>query len=223
MLAISNQISIDIDRKQVLCDIGYDTNYEPPSRVVSLVNDYLEHANYLIDMSYSYVIKHIDLVQDSSVSIESSITFESEIIAHLLERCEKVAVFVATIGNRLEEMACRLAENRLVLQARVLDAIGSRATKKVVHLVQDRIADEASAQGLCTSRRFSPGYCDWGIDQQKVLFQAMNGNPAGIQLTDGCLMIPRKSISGIVGIGPGNVENYNPCDTCNKPDCPERK
>jgi len=38
-------------------------------------------------------------------------------------------------------------------------------------------------------------------------------------------MIPQKSISGIIGIGPAsaNVENYDPCKTCKKKDCPGRR
>jgi len=225
MLAISNRIGIDIDSQQVLRDIGYDTDREPPSRVVSLVNNYLEHATYLINPSYSYAIKDIYLVQNSSVTIEGLITFRSEVIAQLLKHCDEMAVFVATIGSRLEDMVHHLVENRLVLQARVLDAIGSRATKKVVHFVQDIIAEEASAQGLCTSRRFSPGYCDWEISQQELLFRSMNGDSAGIRLNNSYLMIPRKSISGIVGIGPcySTAENYNPCKICVKQDCPGRR
>ena len=76
-------------------------------------------------------------------------------------------------------------------------------------------------QGLVTSRRFSPGYCDWDISQQKTLFRAVGRDSAGGHSTEGCLMIPRKSISGIIGIGlcNDNVEHYNPCKTCDKHDC----
>jgi hypothetical protein len=39
------------------------------------------------------------------------------------------------------------------------------------------------------------------------------------------LMLPRKSISGVIGIGlPGHgIEEYNPCITCRKKDCPGRR
>jgi hypothetical protein len=225
MLAISNQIGKSIDSQQVLLDIGYDAECEPPARITSLVNDYLEYADYLIDTSYSYAIKHVFFAQDASVAIEGWITFESKIIAQLLRQCEKVAIFAVTIGNRLEDMACRLAENGSVLHARVLDAIGSRAAEKFVQLVQDSIAEEASAEGLCVSRRFSPGYCDWEVDQQRMLFQAIEGDSAGIELTDGYLMIPRKSLSGIIGLGScsSDVEKYNPCNSCTQLDCPGRR
>ena len=223
MLAIRNQI--DIDRQQVLQTIGYDTDCEPPVRAVSLVNEYLENANQLVDVSYSYIIRDIEWVQGSIAFIEGSVIFKSQVIARLLERCEKVAVFALTIGNHLEKMVCQLARDKFVLQASVLDAIGSVAVEKVADFVQDRISEVAGARGLCTSRRFSPGYCDWNIGQQRMLFWALGGDTGGIRLNGRCLMIPQKSISGIIGIGScnSNIENYRPCKTCRKQACPGRR
>ena len=223
MLAMSNQL--DIDRRQVLSHIGYGDDYQPSARITSLVNDYIENYHDLMAPSYSYAIKDIVSVQGDRVTIEDSITFESRVIARLLEPCEKVAIFALTIGNHLEEMVTYLAENGLIVQANVLDAIGSGAAEQLAVFVEDKIRKIAASQGLIISRRFSPGYCDWELSQQKMVFRAMNGDSAGVYLTEGCLMLPQKSISGIIGIGPAsrNIENYNPCHTCNKKDCPGRR
>jgi hypothetical protein len=112
-----------------------------------------------------------------------------------------------------------------IVQATVLDAIGSVAAEEVAEFVQGKVREIADDQGLAISQRFSPGYCDWDIGQQRRLFWAVGGDSMGIHLTDGCLMIPRKSISGIIGIGPrdGSVDNYNPCRTCDKHNCPGRR
>jgi len=189
--------------------------------MLSLIDEYVENAHDLIEPSYSYVIRDIERVQDSTVFVEGSIAFRSRVIARLLEQCDKVAVFLVTIGNHLEEMACQLAEDGLVLQAAVLDAIGSSTADRVADSVQGMIGELANDHGLVTSQRFSPGYCDWDIEQQKMVFRTVNGDPAGIRLTEGCLMIPRKSISGIIGIGPpsSEVDKYNPCKTCDRNDC----
>ncbi|MCH8136634.1 MAG: hypothetical protein IIB77_11700 [Proteobacteria bacterium] len=151
--------------------------------------------------------------------------FESGVFARLLENCDKAAIFLVTIGDLLEEMVGQLAEDRLVVQATVLDAIGSVAVESVANFVQERVEEVAQAQGLCISRRFSPGYCDWDIEQQRMVFQAMNGDYADVRLTDGCLMLPQKSISGIIGIGPcdSNIEEYNPCRSCDKLECTGRR
>ena len=151
-------------------------------------------------------------------------TFQSKVVAQLMEQCEKVAVFLVTIGNHLEETVRQMAEDGLILQATVLDAIGSVAAETVADFVQGRVDEVARAHGLCTSLRFSPGYCDWNIKQQKMVFQAVGRDSTGIHLTEDCLMLPRKSISGVIGIGPCNgVEHYNPCKTCHKYDCQSRR
>ncbi|MFC1861070.1 vitamin B12 dependent-methionine synthase activation domain-containing protein, partial [Chloroflexota bacterium] len=115
------------------------------------------------------------------------------------------------------------AKGGLVLQSAVLDSIGSNAVEKLADSVESQISEVANNQGFTITRRISPGYCDWNVNQQKMLFQAMKGDNAGVRLTDGFLMIPRKSISGIIGIGPSEIEKYTPCYTCDKYDCVGRR
>ena len=135
-----------------------------------------------------------------------------------------MAIFVLTTGNRLEDMVNHLVEEGLVFQATVLDAIGSAAVEALANSVQERIGEMAASEGLCISRRFSPGYCDWHIGQQRMLFQALAADHAGVRLTEKCLMLPQKSVSGVIGIGPcDTVDRYNPCPTCDKHDCIGRR
>ena len=222
MMTIRNEL--DIDTEQVLNHIGYDNGGTPSARIESLVKEYADNICHLIEPSYSCVIRDINSVRGSRVFIEGSVTFRSNVIAQLLGQCQKVAVFVLTIGSRLGDVVRQLAEDGLMVQAAVLDAIGSDAAETLADVVQDVIGKQAEAEGLGISLRFSPGYCDWRVSQQKMVFRAMNGDTAGVRLTDGCVMVPQKSISGIIGIGPGSkVESYNPCQTCKKRDCIGRR
>jgi hypothetical protein len=218
-------VSIEIDKEQVCRYMGYEDGQNLSARISSLVDEYAEHAYGLINPSYSYVIKDVEWARGSIAFVEGSISFKSRIIAKLLGRCTRVAIFIVTIGKYLEETSFQLAKDGLVLQATVLDAIGSVAVEKVAGFAQARIKEIVKAQGHVTSRRFSPGYCDWKIGQQQMLFSALTGNTIGIRLTGECLMVPQKSISGIIGIGPSdaNLEDYDPCKTCRKKDCPGRR
>jgi len=157
--------------------------------------------------------------------IEGSHVFKSRIVAQLLVRCRKVAIFTLTIGPQLEEVVAHLAEEGLVLKASVLDAIGSNAAEKVAQMVTDSISADVRDQKLCISRRFSPGYCDWDVSEQTVIFNAMSGQSVGVSLTESHLMLPRKSISGIIGIGDeqSQIDKYNPCRTCLTLDCQGRR
>ncbi len=216
---------LDIDIQQVLRNIGYDDNCKLPARISSLIEEYIENIPHLVVPAYTCVIRDINWVHGSTVVIDGPVIFESEVIGWLMKQCEKVAVFLVTIGGHLEETACGLAEDGLILQSAVLDAIGSVAVESVANFVQERVKEIASEGGLDISRRFSPGYCDWEVSQQRVIFGAVNGDYKGIRLTEECLMVPRKSISGIIGVGScnGNVENYNPCKICAQIECLGRR
>jgi hypothetical protein len=216
---------IEIDRDSVCRNLGYLSDYKLTPRVSSLIDEYSTQSYHLIEPAYSYVIKNIEGVRKTCVYIEGSIVFESEVIAKLLKPCSKVALLIVTIGSRLEDMVGQLSRHKRLLQASVLDAIGSVAVESVADIVQEKIREEAGEQGYVISRRFSPGYCDWAIRQQTEVFRAMNGNKAGVRLTESLLMVPQKSISGIIGMGTSQskVDRYNPCHTCNKRNCIGRR
>ena len=225
MQIIENKQLVKPDRRQVLTRIGYEEHFEPPRRIRSLVEDYIDNYHTLVDFSTSYVIRDIRNVEGSRVEIEDSIFLESKVIANLLSRCEEVAVFVLTIGNLLEDMVAHLSESGLVLQATVLDAVGSGTAEQMAEALGEEIKEIAAERGMAASRRFSPGYCDWNVSQQEMVFRALRGNTAGVTLTEEYLMVPRKSVSGIIGIGSreDEITSYNPCRTCRKTECPGRR
>lgn len=224
-MVVSSKIDIEIDAKQVCRYLGYKEDVEPSPRIASLLDEYVDRARQLIDPSYSYVVRDVEVVAGSLAFVEGPVLFQGDLIARLLGRCEKVAVFVLTVGDALEETVGRLADDGLIAEAYILDAIGSSAAEGLADFVQARIVNWAHAEGLCASRRFSPGHCDWDIGQQRMLFHAMKGDWAGVHLTEDCLMMPQKSVSGVIGIGPrgDGVETYSPCETCDKRSCLARR
>ena len=137
---------IEINMDQVCRNLGYVSDFKLTPRVSSLINEYSEQSSQLIEPAYSYVIRDIEGVRKSCVFIEGSIVFESEVIAKLLKPCSKLALLIATIGSRLEEMVGQLSVHKRLLQASVLDAIGSVAVENVANIVQEKIRKEACEQ-----------------------------------------------------------------------------
>ena len=53
--------------------------------------------------------------------------------------------------------------------------------------------------------RFSPGYGDFSIQYQKEILAVLEaGKSIGLSMTDGCMLIPTKSITAIIGIEEGD-------------------
>ena len=226
MLVTARTIDIEIDKNQVYKYLGYDAGSKPPPRIDSLIDEHIKLSNEFIYPCTTYTILDVEFVLGTRAFLEGYIAFDSRVVSQLLRKCQKVALFVATIGDELEYLACRLAEDGLLLQSTVLESIGSSAVEQAANFLHERIIDTAELQGLVASkRRFSPGYCDWNVDQQEKLFKALDTSSTGVELTETCLMLPRKSISGIIGIGleEHGIENYNLCPVCDNTDCQSRR
>jgi cobalamin-dependent methionine synthase I len=131
-------------------------------------------------------------------------------------------IFVVTIGEALENEVSQLTKEGSILKASVLDTVGSVEVEKVADWLESMIRDVAAANGAKVSWRYSPGYCDWDITQQKELFRGLDGKSVGVSLTDTCLMVPRKSISGVIGMGE-SCNTFSACRFCNRKNCPERR
>jgi hypothetical protein len=224
MLATKERIDIQIDREEVLRYLGYRAGHKAEPRISSLVDRHTRSAYPLIEPQYSYVIRDVEHVEWDRVFIED-VVFESRIIAQLMQRCQKAAIFAVTIGGLLERKARRLAEKGQILEAAIVDAVGSEAAEAAAAAVQNRVRDIADAWGLGISNRFSPGYCDWDISQQEMVFRALNGRSTGVTLTKNCLMVPRKSVSGVIGMGTdaSELEIWSPCKSCKRGNCPGRR
>lgn len=205
--------------------LGYPGRRPARSAVVSAVDECLRDADRLIDARYLCSLENVLMVAHPASVIRGTMAFESHVISRLLERCSKVIVFVATIGGRLEDTARGHAEDGNLVRSFALDATGSAAVEQVADRVQDLAVDIGRSCGLAASRRFSPGYCDWDIEQQRILFDLADAHLIGVRLTESGFMMPQKSVSGIIGLGPfdSNVQSYNPCLDCDRSDCIGRR
>jgi hypothetical protein len=129
------------------------------------------------------------------------------------------ALFVVTIGDALESRARSLMKDGHVMEGYALDAVGSAAADACAAWVERDIRTAAESAGWQASRRLSPGYCGWATDEQRKLFALMPDRPGGVRLTESSLMMPIKSVSGIVGLGPDVVRIDYACAVCDREEC----
>ena len=224
-MRILHNIKIGIDKAEVYRYLGYPRGEIPAASISSLIDRQIKEAYKLIRPLCWYTIKRIKGIEGSMIFIEDSLVFTSNVISQALSSCYQAAIYLVTIGIGLEQKASELMRDGQALRGAILDAAGSEAVEKLALYFEEVIRREASTDGAEISRRYSPGYCDWDISQQKVLFQAMNSASLGVNLTRDCWMVPRKSTSGIIGIGKSGrgIAGFSPCLLCDKVDCPSRR
>ena len=136
----------------------------------------------------------------------------------------RVAVFVATVGAEISELARAAAARGDSLASFTLDALGSWATEAAADALM--LAIEAQLQpGEALSQRHSPGYCSMSLATQQNLFALIDAAAVGVSLNPALMMTPLKSVSGLVALGPETnwAASLSPCATCEDLACPARR
>lgn len=145
------------------------------------------------------------------IVLENGTQLASPLVVRVLAGAVRVAAVVCTIGPGVEQLSA--AQDNLIL-ALALDGLGNAAVEAVGQQVCSRLGERARAAGLTTSVPLSPGEPDWPVDVgQPQIFSLLGPGPAGVRLTESGMMIPKKSISFVVGIGP-NMEQTDLCELC---------
>ncbi len=120
----------------------------------------------------------------------------------LLRRAETAALFVVTLGpGPEEEIRAATAAGRL-RDVVLLDALASEAVEDLARAAQRFVQELAAREGRAVTRRFSPGYCDWPLEAQRVLDGLVRFEDAGVILHPSCILEPEKTITAVMGIGP---------------------
>jgi hypothetical protein len=212
----------DLDVSQELLEqlMGF-TPGEVPEPFPELISDAMAEAPGLFDIKAGYTrtgsfslsaLKKELLIGSKSFSPGKTVVSE-------LFHSVQIALFVATAGAEITRRCRELNEAGDALTGYVLDTLGSVVAEKAVEKLADIIEKEVSAQGWHLSVSFSPGYCDWNVAEQQLLFSFFPRNFCGISISPSCLMNPVKSVSGIIGIGPSLSREFNKCKKCGDPNC----
>jgi hypothetical protein len=170
-----------------------------------------------------YVAMHAAHAEGAQVTVGAQI-FESPLLAQAMRPAEQAAALLVTVGRPLAERVTALADEKNVLAAYLLDAVGSVLVEELADLVQGDVAAYAARHGLFVGYRYSPGYCDWDIREQAKLFALLDAGSLEVRLPPSMLMDPRKSISAVFPLGRDARAIAAPsCFGCAVRDCKNRR
>ena len=167
--------------------------------------------------------RHVTRECDTFVMEDESLTIPG-IAAHW-GAVTSLGMAVCTIGEGVEVEVSRLWEARELPLAAMLDSVGSAAVESLAEYVNDALCAEGLAAGLRVTNRVSPGYGDWDVRDQVLVFRMCPGDAVGVRLNEACVMTPAKSITLVVGAGPeARVDHYfSQCARCWMAACTYRR
>ncbi len=173
-----------------------------------------------------YTTKKIEKIEGGTLTLEGGVKLKSAKISKTLGKCERITFFLATIGEQVDDVIETSLSEKKLSDAYIYDAIGSAAVEATVDDFQNKMDKAVKAKNQRTTLRFSPGYCDWKISEQKQVFSVLENDLIDVDLSESYLMAPRKSVSGVFGIGSRELvdkDETNPCKLCGMHTCVARR
>ncbi|MHB0923877.1 MAG: hypothetical protein ACYC3H_07935 [Bellilinea sp.] len=140
---------------------------------------------------------------------------QGEAIGIHLAGARQVAVVLYTSGVKLEQcVAQEMAHDPPYAFA--LDALGTAANDALMLQVYRHISRLAEQQGWQISIFLNPGMIGWSVEQgQPQIFSLLDAEQIGVRVNPEWAMQPRKTTSGVIGIGPGLTPSQGPpCEFC---------
>ena len=208
------QIAPALDAAALLARVHVAPDSEDADAFTALVDQAREVAR----PKALYAEAFVDGRGDDTIRIDG-ITFTSRVLRRKLAGVERVFPYVATCGHELDGVALPTGD---VLVQFWWDAIKAEVLAAArAHL----LAHLTDRFRLGQTARMSPGSGDadvWPIEQQQLLFTLLGGVTPfiGVSLTASCLMIPNKTVSGLLF---PTEEDFQTCQVCHRDPCPNRR
>ena len=144
-----------------------------------------------------YTTKKTRKIEASTVTLEGDVKLKSAKISKTFRKCDRITFFLATLGEQVDDVISSSLKEKKLSDAYIYDAIGSAAVEATVENFQNKMDSTVKENNQRTTLRFSPGYCDWKINEQKKVFSVLENDLIDVDLSESYLMAPRKSVSGV--------------------------
>jgi hypothetical protein len=178
----------------------------------------LEAARPIARPKAVFAACYLETLTDETATV-SGVTFHSRTLSLNLAHAGRVFPFVATCGRELDTLPIPSMD---FLARFWLDAIKEAALEASFEALNAALE---ARYALGKTGSMSPGSGDisvWAIEEQRLLFGLLGEAPEaiGVTLTDSCLMIPNKTVSGLVFPTEHLIRT---CQVCQRADCPNRQ
>ncbi|MEE8424773.1 MAG: hypothetical protein V3S11_03035 [Elusimicrobiota bacterium] len=137
-------------------------------------------------------------------------------------KARRLGLFVVTLGEGVSQEIERLHKKGDFPTAHLLDDAASRAVQDAVSFLEEGTPRESGEASLS----YSPGYCGWHVSGQRKLLARLGAETIGVTLSEGFMMSPVKSASGVILTGAPEIHDftnaYSFCGACENKNCRDR-
>lgn len=203
-MPVIRDIPLGLKIGEVLRRQGFRGHSKIRPEIKSLILELLAtvESAHLLEPAVAYEYYKVTGMSPNQVSLEDDKAIQGPLLHTIFPEAKELAFVVCTIGPKLEKQVTNYSKSGETLRGMILDGIGSAAVDMLAPEACRIIASEVSSHGHQTSSPVSPGWPGLPLTEQWNLFELVNTQEIGVSLTASGIMVPRKSVSMVIGIGP---------------------
>jgi hypothetical protein len=182
--------------------------------LVNVAEEAMKEGTSLLRPKVIYQEFTVEGVRHERLLLNGGQTLESKLLVQHLAAAKAICIVLCTIGEALETRVSRTWESNTVY-ALALDGVGSAAVEALANAACQYFEKQAAEKGLQVSIPLSPGMVNWPVEEgQPQIFRLLGETGAAVRLTPSYMMIPRKSLTMIMGIGVEMKSAGRTCEYC---------
>ena len=159
-------------------------------------------SEHLLEPAVAYEYYPVTGMNSGQISLEGGKAVHGPALPATFPEAKELMVLIGTIGPRLEKQASGYTKSGQALRGMLLDGIGSAAIDTLIPEALKPIAAEVASRGYEISSPVNPGMPGFPMTEQWNLMELSQAHEIGVSLTQSGILVPRKSVSMVIGIGP---------------------
>ncbi len=207
---------IEICEEEILRYMGYPSEYKIDEMQLGVIRRIKDEIVSSAEPKTIY--KQFEIAfADIGVEVKGTeVVLSGNAIRKHLEGAKTCIIMAATLGIEVDRIL-RRTQIKSVSDALIADACATAYIEAVCDETEKEINEK---YGRC-NYRFSPGYEDFPISQQKDIITILDaGKKIGLCTTESNLLVPVKSVTAVLGAIDTYTSCNNKCDKCrNKERC----
>ncbi len=169
----------------------------------------------LLEPAVAYEYYPITAIDADRISLEGGKAIEGPLLPATFPEAKELIVLIATIGPKLEKQVTEYTKGGGALRGMVLDGIGTAAVDRLIPQALELIAAEVASRGYEISSPVNPGMPGFPMTEQWNLLELAPTKEIGVSLSSSGVLIPRKSTSMVIGIGP-KMTRWTQAEVCGR-------
>jgi hypothetical protein len=196
------KIVIDPPRAKIYQRLGFKRRTtQIPVNQQKETDDLIDEAVSIISLKGSLLRIPINKNDGKKIFFADNLTFNSKKLSSFLSSCEEAVLMGATAGNAITEVIKEKTNQNNLAAAVVYDATASEIVDAGLDWIMDYINQQVRRERKALlPRRFSAGYADFNLKNQKTIHQKLQMEKIGVTITPSFILLPEKSVTAVSGI-----------------------